>query len=412
MELLKVDTLEEAREKIEQVLQDTRMRTEYKSLLNACGCTLAEDVYAPCMVPGFTRSTVDGYAVHSADTGGAAESLPVFLKIAGEVRMGEEADFILQPGECAYVPTGGMLPAGADACVMTEYCEEFGGLETAVYYTAACGENVVETGEDMQEGAKVLSRGDVIRPQTAGVLAALGITAVPVYVPWSLTIISTGDELVSPEIHPRPGQVRDINTYGIYAQAEKLKLSINNYFVIKDDKKLLVDTAKSAMEHSDIVVISGGSSKGKKDVTKEVIQEIASEGVFTHGLALKPGKPTILGYDKPTQTFFAGLPGHPAAAMLVFELLIKWLWQEKTGKADAQWIPAVLSTNIPGAPGKRTCQLVRLVRQEGEPEYEAVPIWGKSGLIYTLASADGYIMIEEDKEGCKKGERVAVYLLD
>lgn len=409
MELLKVDTLEKARSKLLEAFYDSEMRTEKMPLTRACGFTLSEDIYAPCPVPGFRRSTVDGYALKSAETGGASENLPVFLHTVGEIEMGEEATLELHPGECAYIPTGGMLPAGADACVMVEYCEEFDRNEIAVCHAAASGENVVLIGEDMREGEKVLTRGTVLRAQSVGVLAALGITAVPVYTPWSLTVISTGDELVPPEKFPGPGQVRDINTYGICAQAEALHFQVKNSYVLKDEKDLLLETASQAMQDSDIVVISGGSSKGKKDAAKEVIESIASEGILTNGLALKPGKPTVLGYDRPTGTFLAGLPGHPGAAMLVFELLVKWLWRHRTGGASPLGIWAELSSNVPGAPGRRTCQLVRL--HCGEEGYQAIPIWGKSGLIHTLAEADGYFMIDDNQEGCAKGELVKVYLL-
>lgn len=263
----------------------------------------------------------------------------------------------------------------------------------------------------MQGGERVLLRGTVLKAGQTGVLASLGITEVPVYLPWTVTIVSTGDELVSPEKTPGPGQVRDINTYGLYVLAEKLKLELRNYKVIKDDKKLLLETVNDAKENSDIVLISGGSSKGKKDASKEVIAEACSEGILTYGLALKPGKPTILGFDMPARTLVAGLPGHPAAAMLVFELLIRWLWEEKTECTLEKWVPAVLTANIPGAPGKSTCQLVRLIPDEEKKKYQAVPVWGKSGLIHTLSSADGYIMIGENEEGLNKGALVKVSLL-
>lgn len=411
MELLKVDTLEEAREKIKAALSHFPMRTGKMPLIEAFGYTLSEDIYAPCPVPGFTRSTVDGYALRASDTSGAGESLPVFLHITGEIEMGQEAGAALGPGECVYVPTGGMVPEEADACVMIEYCEEFGGTQTAVYHAAAPWENITRAGDDMQGGERVLLRGTVLKAGQTGVLASLGITEVPVYLPWTVTIVSTGDELVSPEKTPGPGQVRDINTYGLYVLAEKLKLEIRNYKVIKDDKKLLLETVNDAKENSDIVLISGGSSKGKKDASKEVIAEACSEGILTYGLALKPGKPTILGFDMPARTLVAGLPGHPAAAMLVFELLIRWLWEEKTECTLEKWVPAVLTANIPGAPGKSTCQLVRLIPDEEKKKYQAVPVWGKSGLIHTLSSADGYIMIGENEEGLNKGALVKVSLL-
>lgn len=411
MKLLKVDTLEEARKKLLQVYADIPVRTEKRGLLEALGYTLSEDIYACESVPGFRRSAVDGYALHFADTGGASEALPVLLRVVGEVYMGVETSFTLKRGECAYVPTGGMLPVGADACVMIEYCEELGNAQAAVSYAAFEGENVIHAGEDMCIGDLVLKRGEVLKPGSLGAASAIGVTQVPVFTPWRVAIISTGDELVWSHEQPLPGQVRDINTYGIQMLARQLKFEISSVCVVRDDREMLKKHIDKTMKDSDIVVISGGSSKGKKDVTKEVIEAAASEGVFTEGLALKPGKPTILGYDRPAETLLAGLPGHPVAAMLVFELIVKWLWREKTGGQPDRWIPARLTTNVPGAPGKCTCQLVRLISDDTKMEYQAEPVWGKSGLIHTLSEADGYIMIEEDVEGLRKGEPAAVFLL-
>lgn len=408
MKLLNVDTLEEARRKVIRAMEGSPLRVEEIELLKAQGYVLAEDVCARENVPLFRRSTVDGYAVRAADTVGAGESIPAFLRIVGEVEMGCAPEMEVTPGTCVYVPTGGMIPEGADGVVMMEFCELFSDTEAAVYKPVAAGANIVEAGDDMKQGQKVLKKGTKITPQAIGALAALGITRVRTYCPWKITVISTGDELVAPRETPKPGQVRDINTYGIYATARQMGFEVAECAMLKDDRMLLLETAQKGMEQSDIVVISGGSSQGKKDETNSVIDELASEGAFTHGLALKPGKPTILGYDRPTQTLLAGLPGHPAAAMLVFRLVIGWLWRTATGEKEPYVRTAEISTNLPAAPGKLTCQLVHLARRD-EGSLAAIPIFGRSGLISTLSGADGYILIEENKEGLKKGERVSVY---
>ena len=408
MKLLQVDKVEEAQSKMERMLKDKDVKTVYKPLLEAFDYILAEDILAKEPVPAFRRSTVDGYAVRAVDTGGASESIPVLLKIVGEVLMGTAATAILHPGECVYVPTGGMVPDSADAVVMVEYCECFSETETAVYQSVAPGKHVVNVGDDMKAGTCVLKKGTKLRPQEIGALAALGIVEVLVYEPWTITIISTGDELVSPKVSPAQGQVRDINTYGIYAQARKLNFTVKEYLVLKDQRPLLKETIQRAMTDSDIVVVSGGSSKGKKDETNSVIDELASEGVFTHGLALKPGKPTILGYDKPTSTMLVGLPGHPTAAMLVFELVIGGLWQKVTGVAPPFPVSAQMAVNLAAAPGRKTCQLVQL-QKEPDGVIVAVPIFGRSGLISVLAKADGYILMEENQEGLQQGEAVLVY---
>lgn len=402
--------MEIAREKLKTVLCDEEQKTIMKKLHQACGFCLSTDIYALEPVPAFRQSTVDGYAVKADNTGGATESLPVFFKIIGEVEMGCSATQTLQHGQCIYVPTGGMIPEGADAMVMIEYCEQFSEGQIAIYTSVAWGAGVVDIGEDMKKDQLVLEKGTTLRPQEIGALAALGQTEVSVYAPWKITIISTGDELVPPGETPKNGQVRDINTYGIRAQAEKNHMEIVDCIVLKDEQGELKERVQQALHTSDIVIISGGSSQGKKDATHQVIQEVASEGAFTHGLALKPGKPTILGYDKPTHTILAGLPGHPAAAMMVFELLIGWLLRERTGAKPERTVNGCLSSNLPGAPGRKTCQLVQLIPCE-DGKQKAIPIFGKSGMISTLTKADGYIIIEENQEGLQKGEEVEIFLI-
>jgi len=177
---------------------------------------------------------------------------------------------------------------------------------------------------------------------------------------------------------------------------------------LPDDESALEPSIRAAMQISDIVAVSGGSSQGQKDMTGAVIDRISSPGVYTHGLAVKPGKPTILGYDRPSQTLLTGLPGHPVSAMIVFELLFGWLWREITGSPPALCIPARVSVNIASSPGRLTCFPARLEWADGE--YIAEPIFGKSGLITTLTKADGYFMIDRNAEGLSEGQIVLVHL--
>ncbi|SEW39445.1 molybdopterin molybdotransferase MoeA [[Clostridium] fimetarium] len=409
MELLKVDSITSARENMLNVLQNKNIDTVFKNLLESQGYILAQDIISQEQVPEFRRSIVDGYAVLSKDTAGASESLPIFLEIVDEVVMGTPAKKEIQAGECAYVPTGGMIPIGADAMVMVEYCELFSSNQIAVYSSTAIGKNIVLAGEDINKGELVIKKGTQIRPQEIGALACLGITEIEVYKPWKITIISTGDELVAPDTIPPFGKIRDINSYLLYAQAIKHGLEVLNTCVIADDERELKKAIIEAMQVSDIVILSGGSSQGKKDATKKIIDEVASHGSFTHGLALKPGKPTILGYDENDKVLLVGLPGHPVAAVLVFELLVSWLWKHITNQTYMRSNFAKMITNLAGAPGKVTCQLVRLIKQENE--FYAEPILGKSGLITTMTRADGYILIDQNKEGLKKDEIVEVFYI-
>lgn len=409
MNLLTVDTIEQAREKLEAAVSEKKEQIEFIELKDALGRILATDLVSPEPIPHFRRSTVDGYAVRAADTSGVTESIPVFLEMVEKIEIGTPAVRTIAPGQCTYVPTGGMVPEGADAVVMIEYCENFDQTSIAVYDSVSAGRNIIGIGEDIREESLFLKKGTQLRPQEIGVLSSAGVHTVPVYKPWKITIISTGDELVPAEQKPGPGQIRDINTYVLEAMSQKYGFEVVEKKVLRDQRALLEAAVKTGMETSDLIAVSGGSSQGEKDHTADVLDKLAQPGVFTHGIALKPGKPTILGYDHMTETILAGLPGHPAAAMLVFELLLVWLYRQKTCQPEPKKTTAVMETNAAGAPGRSTCLLVELL--EGEEKYIARPILGKSGLMTTLSRAHGYTMIDMNKEGLKTGETVRVVLL-
>ena len=306
-----------------------------------------------------------------------------------------------------YVPTGGMIPEGADAVAMVEHCQPFGVDQMAVYSPLSYGKNMVFAGDDVEFGQKVMESGKIITPADMGLLASLGKTEIKAYKPWKAYIISTGDEVVSPTDTPLDGQVRDINTYGLIGEVEKLGFEVVGFELIKDDYETLKARAEKVKETCDVILISGGSSKGKKDATAQVIGDITGE-VLTHGLAVKPGKPTILAFEKESKTIYAGLPGHPVAALLLFRLVIGGLWKRLCGADQLNnkaSLKAKIAVNLAAAPGRKTFQLVKL---DGE---RAIPILGKSGLIRTMSEADGYIIIDVNDEGINKGEEVEVYLL-
>ena len=407
MKLLQTETLQDAREKLFEYMR-ALPETETVGLADAEGRVLAEEIRCGCDIPHFRRSTVDGYAVVSRDTQGAGESVPVFLKIVEEVSMGDTAKSVLESGQCAYVPTGGMLPEGADAVVMVEYCEAFDSARLAVYSSVSPGRNVVQIGEDAEAGSILLKKGALLRPQEIGALASAGCVCVPVFRPLRLTIISTGDELVPPESLPAPGQIRDVNTYALEALARKRGFETVSRLVLRDGEETLKSAVAEAMEISDIVAVSGGSSQGKKDFCAEVLDGLSNPGVFVHGISLKPGKPTILGYDEKSRTALVGLPGHPAAALLVFELIVVWVKNRLIAQAEARCVYANMGTNIVGAPGKTSCLTVRLFEKDGG--YIAEPVLGKSGAMSALTAADGYVLIDINKEGLRKDELVKVLL--
>lgn len=409
MRLLKVDTLQEAREKLLAAAVDKVPAIETINFEKSLGRVLAEDLVSKDSIPGFRKSTVDGYAVIAKDTQGVTESIPAFLDVIEEVAIGTQPKNTLKPGQAIYVPTGGMVPEGADAMVMIEYCEKFDDTSIAVYSSVSPGRCIIVEGEDIMCGTEFLKKGKVIRPQEIGVMASAGVTEAKIYKPWKITIISTGDELVDANDQPDKGQTRDINTYSVSSISRNHGFEIVDRKVLKDDEALLTETISKAMQESDVVICSGGSSQGEKDHTADVMDKLSNEGVFTHGIALKPGKPTILGYDKATETILVGLPGHPAAAMLVFELMVIWLYRQLTGQKEAPKTLARISENVAGGAGRTTCLLLEFT--EGEDGiYIAEPVLGKSGLMTTLTRADGYTLIHGDKEGLKEGELIQVTL--
>lgn len=409
MKLLKVDSLDEARKKLYQAAAGILPDVVDCDIKDAMGKILGEDLHAAESVPGFRKSTVDGYAVIAGDTSGASDTIPSFFINRGEVEMGKATALSISSGECVYVPTGGMLPEGADAVVMVEHSEPFGGDQVAIYDAVSKGRNVIEIGDDILLGVTFLKKGKRLRAQEIGVLASMGFVKVPVYRPWKVTILSTGDELIPPGQPLKPGEIRDSNSYTAAAQCEKYGLEVVSRRILPDDEHLIRSAIGEAKESSDILIISGGSSQGKKDMTASLLDECSDPGVFTHGIAVKPGKPTILGMDDSSKTMLVGLPGHPVAAMLIFELLIGWVWQEATGTNKQPAITATLDTNTPGGAGRAMCLLVEL--SAGENGWMATPILGNSGLLSTLTHADGYVLVGGNQEGLNRGDTVQVVML-
>ncbi len=408
MELLKVDRVEQVLQKMEDYFKDLVLEGQWVHITDTLDRILYEDIEAPIQLPEFRRSTVDGYALLAKDTFGASEGLPTFLNNIGKVEMGKSTGLIVNSGECVYVPTGGMLPSGADAMVMIEHAEDLDELTLAVYQSVAPGESVMQAGEDIQKGEVLLKKGRKIRAQDIGALAALGIEGVRVFERPKVTVLSTGDEIVDPFSNVQLGQIRDINTYALSAMIEELGGEVVHRCVIQDEYDLLKEKAEEALEHCHVLIVSGGSSVGIKDVTAKVINDLGKPGVFVHGIAIKPGKPTIIGKAKNKAVF--GLPGHPVSAIIVCKVFLGYLLGRLQAQESVEHmiIYARAATNIHSSPGKETYQMVILEDNNGE--YLAKPIHGKSGAITLLTKAHGYIAIDTNKEGVEKGEKVRVVL--
>lgn len=407
-ELFQAVTVNEARRMISEHISPPA-GTEKLSLPDALGRCLLHDVAAVDDVPGFARSTMDGFAVRARDTFGASEGLPAYLDVTGEVLMGRVPEGTVGTGQAWRIPTGGMLPDGADAVVMVEYTEVLDERTIGVTRPVAPGENVIRQGEDVAAGGVVLAAGHCLRAQDLGILAAAGVFTVEVRRPWRVGIISTGDELVDPADAPAPAQVRDINSYTLGGAVAACGGRPRLYGIVRDEFKPLQDCLKTALGENDMVLLSGGSSVGTRDVAAAVIGSLGRPGVLFHGVSLQPGKPTIGAVVDGRPVF--GLPGHPASAMVVFELLVAPLvrWSGYPPEKLGFWefpLRARITRNLRSAPGREDFVRVRLDMRDGE--LYAEPVLGKSGLISTLVKANGLAVIPADKEGVETGEWVAV----
>jgi molybdopterin molybdotransferase len=374
----------------------------------ALGRVLAMTSRSPLNLPEFRRSTVDGYAVRAGDTFGASQSLPAYLTVVASLAMGIPATITLAQGQTAEIHTGGMLPAAADAVVMVERTQMFGDDEIEVLAPVAPGENVIQIGEDVTEGEEILSAGHHLRPQDIGGLLAVGVVSVEVAVSPRVGILSGGDELVEPNERTQPGQIRDINAHTLAALVEATGGEPVLLGIARDELDDYQTRAQTGFRDVDILVLTAGSSVSTRDLSRTVINGLGQPGVLQHGLAVKPGKPTILAVcdGKPV----IGLPGNPVSALLVARQIVVPLIQRALGEKPRlpAMTQATLAANIPSTSGRDDTVPVRLVERDGLRIAE--PIFGKSNLIYTLVRANGLVHVPLNSNGLKAGVRVDVVL--
>ncbi len=387
-----------------------RVAAEEVDLAHTTGRVLAEDVLASADLPGFARSTVDGYAVQAAATYGASEANPALLQVVGSIAMGDSPRFALAAGEAARIATGGMLPEGADAVVMLEHADTLDENTIEAFRSVAPGRNIVAADEDFAKGARVALSGKRLRPQDTGVLAAVGRRRVAVYRRPRVAIISTGDEIVDIETDPGPGRVRDVNSYtlaGLVAACGALPVNLG---IVKDDREALREACVKALTGCDMVLVSGGSSVGARDFTVEVIGSFENSAILAHGIAISPGKPTIVARVR--QRVFFGLPGHVVSAMIVFTRIVRPFLDHIGGLAAAHdettRIPARLSRNVASVQGRT--DFIRVKLQNRDDGLWAEPVLGKSALINTMIRADGIIEVGKNVEGLEEGVPVEVML--
>lgn len=382
-------------------------QSETVATADALDRILAFDVASPEQAPAFRKSTVDGYALRAADTYGASQSLPAFLTVGGEMNMGEAPALDVGAGEALLIHTGGMLPASADAVVMIEHTQASGAAEIEVLRAVAPGENVLQAGEDIGAGERMLPGRQRLRPQDIGGLLAVGVTSVAVLPRPRIGILSCGDELLPPEAASTPpGKVRDINAYTLSALAQTLGAAPLRFGIASDDFADYQRRAQAGFAACDILLLSAGSSVSARDYTRDVIDSLGQPGVLQHGLATKPGKPTILALcdNKPV----IGLPGNPVSALLVARQLLPHLVACYAGGTPEplRLVSARLTQRVASVTGREDWVAVRLSEDDGQ--LQAQPIFGKSNLIFTLVEADALLRVPLNSGGYDAGSLVDV----
>ncbi len=381
-----------------------RSPVERVALEVAGGRVPATAIFAGEALPGFDRSTVDGYAVRASDTFGASESIPAYLRVAGSVRMGGDADVGVSADSAVAVATGAMLPDGADAVVMVEHTQEAIPGTIEVVRPVAPGEGIVRADEDAGPGDELAPGGRPLRAQDLAMLAAAGVAEVAVHAAPRVTIIATGDEIRSPEtVDLAPGQVRDALSVSIGALAREAGGDPYASGIVPDDRQALERALQAAVRDSDVVVICAGSSVGARDETAAVVAALPGSEIWCHGLAIKPGKPTLLASGAGIPII--GLPGNPRSALVVFRLIGMpvvrrvggWTIEPRPGTVRAR-----LARNLPSAAGRLDVVQVRLSGDVAEP------VFGPSALLSVLTAADGYLIVPEPATGLAAGEDVDV----
>lgn len=407
MKLLTVEPVDQAILRVRAFIEKHhKSKTETILLSNAYQRISSRRIFSPEILPNFNRSTVDGYALKASETFGASDSIPTILKCIERLEMGMRPTEKLNFGDCVYVPTGGMIPEGATAVVMVEYCETFGDDQILIYRPVADHENVIFEGEDVGFEELIVDENQMFTHQLIGLCAGVGISEVEVFTSLSAAVISTGDEVFPIQATIDTAQVHDVNRAILTSILRSMNVSVLEEHLIKDQEELLFSTVNRLKDLADLILISGGSSQGDKDYTAKIIDRCQNPGVWSHGLAIKPGKPTIIGSSG--SCLIVGLPGHPVSAMTVFLRVIKTAYQQAFN-LPINKVFARLNSNVMSSAGKETIVYVQLKAEQYH--MRASVIYSKSGLISTMIHADGYMIIPGNLEGYQKDEIVEVILI-
>jgi molybdopterin molybdotransferase len=403
-------TLEEAQRTIQSHFRPTFVGEEEVVLLEAYNRVLNEDIVSSLDIPPFNRSTMDGYAVRSKDTFGSDENQPAVLKVTGTVYIGEKPTVALAKGEAVEIVTGAPIPEGADAVVMIEDTEREDD-DLRIFVAVNSNENVMKEGSDIKKGTTILKKGQVLGSSEIGVLAALGLTTAKVLRIPMIAVLSTGGEVTDPGKPLPEGKIYDINAFSISTAVIESGGKPVYFGAVPDDKAALTKALQTALASADMVITSGGVSVGPRDYTPQIVDSLGKPGVVINGIAVKPGKPTTLGFvgDKPVFS----LPGHPTSALLIYYLLARPMVQRLAGRpvSGMKMVRALAGAKMFSAKGRRTFVMVNLefdreCRLIAQPVESAV-----SGAITTLAKADGFVEIAENEQFLDVNQEVAVWLL-
>jgi len=388
------------------------LAAELVPLGQARGRVVAKPLISPEALPPFARSLMDGYAVRAADTSGCSESAPALLTLTGEIAAGQGQTLPLGPGQAVRIWTGGELPSAADAVVMSEHARLVDRKTVAVMGPAGPADNMVRAGEDYAPGASLFVAGHRLRVQDLALLAGLGITTVPVFRRPKVAILSTGDELVPPDQTPPPGKIRNANSISLAALVEEAGGLPLPRGICPDDFDRMLALCTEAINEADMLLLSGGSSLGRRDFTRQVFAAIPDSAILVPGVAINPGRPAILARQGNKALF--GLPGHTPSALVGFVCFVRPLLRLYTGLGPTLGLPtvrAVIGQPICSTVGREEYIRVCLTSQgDGAPPL-ATPISGKPGLIGPLVRAHGLLPISRDAGGLDEGAEVTVLLL-
>ncbi|MEM3736569.1 MAG: molybdopterin biosynthesis protein [Candidatus Bathyarchaeia archaeon] len=405
----KLASIEEALETLERHFNPHPIGSENTSLERAAGRVLAEHIAAPINIPPFDRAAVDGYAVRAEDTYGADEGRPRTLKVVGKVAAGDEPKFELASGEAVEISTGAPIPIGANAVVMFEHTWRE-NAHVNISKVSTPGENIIAAGSDIPVGERILRRGTLLTYRETAILAALGITHVPCFIKPKVAVLSTGDELKKPGEKLDYGQIYDVNSRMICDAVTSCGCEPIFMGLAKDDFAELTQKVSSSLKLCDVVVVSGGTSAGSEDLLYRVTENLGSLGVLVHGIAVKPGKPTMIGVVAGKPVF--GLPGYPTSAMITFKILVQPTLRRMAGlkvEVESKTVDARIGEKIYSVAGCREYVPVSLTLAE-TGGYVAYPVLGGSGIITSISKADGIVEVPESVVILERGETVRVQL--